>query len=486
VVKAQDLSPDPELAAIADYVLGFEIHSEIAVKTAHLALFDFLGCALAGLDEADCRRVIRPIVPEAQVPGGARVPGTSYEFDPATAAFAMGCMGRWLDFNDSWFGTGGGHPADMWGALLGTSDWLSRRARHQSGVPVSMAVVLDRAIKAYEILGLHLLENVFGRFDYTAPLKAATAAAVCSLLGGGRDAIVAALSQGWIDGQPLRLFRTPYTGPRKNWASPDAAARGVWHAFKAVDGEPGYPHALSTPDWGLYDVERQGEPFRNPLPFGSHVMEHIQFKVYPAQFRAQTALEAAIRLHPVVAPRLDAVSLIEIHTHQRTLRTVDKPGPLTLPSERDHSLQYITAIGLIHGALDYRHYHDEVAADPRIEALIGKMRLAERPHYTAGYNDRARRMDANAIQVHFNDGSSTDEVEILHPMGDPKRRDEALPVLTEKFRCNLRGRLPEKQEEALLALYSDPNALSAMTVDQFMALTVSADAPTGREQKHGQ
>ena len=468
-----DLSPDPELAAIADYVLGHEIRSDAAFATAHLALFDFLGCALAGLDEEDCRRIIRPIVPGAETPGGARIPGTRYQFDPTTAAFAMGCMGRWLDFNDSWFGTGGGHPADMLGGLLGTADWLSRRARTEGKAPVTMAAIATLAIKAYEILGLHLLENEFGRYDFTAPLKAATAATVCSLLGGGRREIVAALSQGWVDGQPLRIFRTPYTGPRKNWGSPDAAARGVWHAFKAVDGEPGYPRVLTTPEWGLYDVEQNGTPFHNPLPYGSHVMERIQFKVYPAQFRAQTAMEAAIRLHPMVAPRLGAVTWVEIHTHARTLKTIDKPGPLALPSERDHSLQYITAIGLIFGDLEYRHYHDAVARDPRIDRLIGTMTVAERPAYTAGYNDRVRRTDANAIRIHFADGGATEEVEILYPMGDAKRRDEAIPVLARKFRRNIAGRLPAAQEAALLRLYDDPAALAAMAVDDFMALTVA-------------
>jgi 2-methylcitrate dehydratase len=248
----------------------------------------------------------------------------------------------------------------------------------------------------------------------------------------------------------------------------------VWHAFKAADGEPGYPRVLSTPEWGVTDVEQKGKPFRNPFPYGSHVMERIQFKVYPAQFRAQTAMEAAIRLYPAVAPRLDEVAQVEIHTHQRTLKTIDKPGPLTLPSERDHSLQYITAIGLIFGDLEYRHYHDAVASDPRIDALIATMTVAERPAYTAGYDDRSKGMDANALTVHFADGSATEEIEILYPMGDAKRRKEAIPVLAEKFRRNIEGRLPKPQEETLLRLYDDPAALAAMPVDDFMALTVPA------------
>jgi 2-methylcitrate dehydratase len=469
-VHTGSVPPDAALADIADYVLDGPTESEAALATAHTALFDFLGCAIAGLDEPDCRRIIRPIVPGITVPNGARVPGTAYEFDPVTAAFAIGCAGRWLDFNDSWFGVGGGHPSDMFGALLATGDHLSRR-----GDAVSMAVILDLAIKAYEILGLHLMQNAFQQYDYTGPLKAATTAVTCRLLGGGRAEIVDALSQGWIDGQPLRIFRTPYTGPRKNWASPDAAARGLWHAFKAADGEPGYPAALSTPDSGVYDAVLGGAPFRYPRPYGSHVMEHIQFKVYPAQFRAQTAMEAALQLHPLVAGRLDAIERIDIHTQERTLRTIDKPGPLAGPSERDHCLQYIVAIGLIFGDLEYRHYHDETAADPRVDALRDRMKVMERPRYTEGYNKAEPRMDANALQVHFADGSATEEVEVLYPMGDFCRRAEAGPVLADKFRRNLAGRVPPAQETALLELHANPDALAAMDVDAFMALTVSPD-----------
>lgn len=465
-----EVPPDAALADIADYVLGASVESDAALATAHTALFDFLGCALAGLDEADCRRIIRPIVPGTVVPDGARVPGTDYEFDPVTAAFAIGCAGRWLDFNDSWFGVGGGHPSDMFGALLATGDHLSRR-----GDKVSMATILDLAIKAYEILGLHLMENAFKQYDYTGPLKAATAAVTCRLLGGGHAQIVDALSQGWIDGQPLRIFRAPFTGPRKNWASPDAAARGLWHAWMAAGGEPGYPAALSTPEAGLFDAVLEGAPFRYPRPYGSHVMEHIQFKVYPAQFRAQTAMEAALRLHPLVADRLDDIARIDIHTHAHTIRTVDKPGPLAGPAERDHCLQYIVAIGLIFGELEYRHYHDETAADPRVDALRDKMRVLERPRYTDGYDSAEPRMDANALQVHFADGGATDEVEVLYPMGDFCRRAEAGPVLADKFRRNLAGRVPPPQEAALLQLHDDRAALAAMNVDDFMALTVSPD-----------
>lgn len=464
--------PDAALADIADYVLDVPVESGAAFATAHTALFDFLGCALAGLDEPDCRRIIRPIVPGITVPDGARVPGTSYEFDPVAATFAIGCAGRWLDFNDSWFGAGGGHPSDMFGALLATGDHLSRR-----GDTVSMAAILDLAIKAYEILGIHLLQNASPHYDYSAPLKAATAAVTCRLLGGGRAQIVDALSQGWVDGQPLRIFRAPYTGPRKNWASPDAAARGLWHAWKAVEGEPGYPAVLSTPGGGLFDAEQAGEPFRYPRPYGSHVMEHIQFKVYPAQFRAQTAMEAALQLHPLVAGRIDAIDRIDIHTHARTIRTVDKPGPLAGPAERDHCLQYIVAIGLIFGELEYRHYHDETAADPRVDALRDKMHVIERPRYTEGYGNADPRMDANALQVHFADGSATDEVEVLYPMGDFCRRAEAGPVLADKFRRNLAGRVPSAQEMALRDLHENPAALAAMDVDAFMALTVSPEIP---------
>jgi 2-methylcitrate dehydratase len=458
-------TPDQTLSDIAAYVTETKIESSQAYEMAHLALFDFIGCALKALDEPECRRVIKPIVPDAIVPGGARVPGTGYEFDPATAAFAIGTMGRWLDFNDSWFGKGGGHPSDMWGAILATADYLARRGRE-----IKMDEVLTLGIKAYEIMGLHLMENEFGPYDYTAPLKAATAAVICRLAGGGEREIINAVSQGWADGQPLRIYRHPYTTPRKNWGSPDAAARGIWHALKAIDGEDGFPRVLSTADVGVHDAEQRGVPFTYPAPYGTHVMENILFKVYPAQFRAQTAMEAVIGLHPQVQGRLDEIDHVDVYTHERALRTVDKRGPLTSSSERDHCMQYIVTIGLIHGCLEYSHYHDKAAADPRVDLLRGKIQLIERESYTKGFGDPEVRSDATAVQVFFADGSSSEEIEVLFPLGDKRRRDAARPVLAQKFLQNTAGCLDGLNGENLRVLFDDPGRFRDITVDKFMGM----------------
>ncbi len=473
---AQKIEPDKVLADIADYVLQDDAIGDATLRIAHLAFMDFLGCAFAALDEQDCQRLIRPLVPDLTVPGGARIPGTRYELDPATAAFGFSALGRWLDYNDSWFGKGGGgHPSDMFGALLTMGDYLSRQpvAAHR----LTMNDVLVAGVKAYEIMGRHLQMNQFGGFDFTGPLKAACAAVLTRMLGGGVDDIVAAVSQGWVDGQPLRIVRAPRTGPRKNWASADAGSRAVWLAIKTMEGESGYPDVLTTPATGLYDAERNGEPFAFSEPFGSFVMDTIQFKVYPAQFRTQTALEAAIALHPVIAARLGEIERIEIETHERTIHTVDKTGELAGPADRDHCLQYIVAIGLIFGELRYGHYGDAIAADPRVDTLRDRMRVRENPDYTEGYRDKSIGTDANAVTVFFADGTATERIEVLYPMGDPVRREEVLPVLARKFAENLAGRLPDARTETLVSLYEDYDIFSKMPVDRFVDLTVPEATP---------
>ncbi len=470
-MSARKVEPDKILAGIADYVLQDDVIDDKTVCIAHLAFMDFLGCAFAALDEPDCQRLIRPLVPGMSVAGGARIPGTGYELDPAAAAFGFSALGRWLDYNDSWFGKGGGgHPSDMFGALLAMGDHLSRKGRGARAP--TMNEVLVAGAKAYEIMGLHLQMNEFGGFDFTGPLKAACAAVLTRMLGGGFDDIVAAVSQGWVDGQPLRIVRSPRTGPRKNWASADAASRAVWLAMKTMDGESGYPEVLTTPVTGLYDSERNGEPFVFNRSFGSFVMDTIQFKVYPAQFRTQTALEAAITLHPHIGDRLAEIERVEIETHERTIHTVDKTGELGGPADRDHCLQYIVAIGLIFGELRYSHYGDAVAADPRVDALRDRMLVRENPEFTRGYQDQSIKTDANAVQIFFTDGTSTKRVEVLYPMGDPVRRQEVLPVLARKFRENLSGRLPDAKAKALVSLYDNFDRFSKLPVDRFVDLTI--------------
>lgn len=468
---ARKIEPDEVLAEIANYTLREDAVGAETRRVAHIAFMDFLGCAFAALDEQDCLRLIRPLAPQMKVPGGARVPGTAYELDPASAAFGFSALGRWLDYNDSWFGKGGGgHPSDMFGAILAMGDYLSRNSDGRRGV--TMGDLLDAGTKAYEILGLHLHVNDFGGFDFTGPLKAACAAVTTRMLGGGFDEIVAAVSQGWVDGQPLRVVRSPRTGPRKNWASADAASRAVWLAIKTMEGETGYPDVLTTPVTGLYDAERNGASFEFERGFDTFVMDTIQFKVYPAQFRTQTALEAAIALHPSIADRIADIDRIEIETHARTIHTVDKTGELHGPADRDHCLQYIVAIGLIFGELQYRHYGDDIAADPRVDALRDRMLVRESLDYTRGYEDKSIKTDANAVQVFFNDGTSTDRVEVLYPMGDPVRRQEVLPVLARKFRENVTGRLPDAKADALIGLYDDHEGFCRMPVGRFVDLTV--------------
>lgn len=468
---AQNIEPDDVLAEIATYTLREDAISEKTRRVAHIAFMDFLGCAFAALDEEDCLRLIRPLPPHMTVPGGARVPGTAYELDPASAAFGFSALGRWLDYNDSWFGKGGGgHPSDMFGAIFAMGDYLSRNSDGKPGV--TMGDLLDAGTKAYEILGLHLHANEFGGFDFTGPLKVACAAVTTRMLGGGFDEIVAAVSQSWVDGQPLRIVRTPRTGPRKNWASADAAARAVWLAIKTMDGESGYPDVLTTPVTGLYDAERNGEPFRFARSFDTFVMDTIQFKVYPAQFRTQTALEAAIALHPHVRDRIADIDRIETETHARTIHTVDKTGVLHGPADRDHCLQYIVAIGLIFGELQYRHYGDDIAADPRVDALRDRMIVRENPDYTRGYEDKSIKSDANSVQVFFTDGTATERAEVLYPMGDPVRRQEVLPILARKFRENVAGRLSDAKADTLVGLYDDFEDFCRMPVDRFVDLTV--------------
>jgi 2-methylcitrate dehydratase len=441
------------------------------MRLAHLALMDFLGCAIAARNDPHCRRIIKPLVSGMVVPGGARVPGTGYELDPSSAAFGFGTLGRWLDYNDSWFGKfAGGHPSDMFGAIVALGDFLSRNDAYRR--PLTMRDMLVSGIKAYEILGLHIEEDAYGGYDYTAPLKVACAATLTRMLGGGVDQVVAAMSQAWVDGQPLRIVRTPRTGPRKSWASPDAAARAVWLAIKTMDGESGYPDVLTTPVTGVYEADRNGEPLVISREFGSHVMDTIQFKTYPAQFRTQTAVEAAVALHPKLTERFDEIASIDIETHERTIKTVDKRGQLHGPADRDHCLQYIVAIALIFGTLRYRHYEDDVAADPRIDILREKMIVCENSAFTMGYNEGQPRMDANAITVTFKDGSNTDRVEVLYPMGDPIRRSEVASVLSAKFEENISDDLPPEHVDALMKLYENFETFVETPVGEFVNLTV--------------
>ncbi len=466
--------PDRVLTDIVDYVCGYPIRSREAYHTARLCLMDTLGCGLEALEYPACTKLLGPIVRGTVVPNGARVPGTPYQLDPVTAAFNLGTMIRWLDFNDTWLAAEWGHPSDSLGGILATADWLSRTRLAQARKPLVMRDVLTAMIKAHEIQGVIALENSFNRvgLDHVVLVKVASTAVVTQMMGGSREEILNAVSHAWIDGQSLRIYRhSPNTGSRKSWAAGDATSRGVRLALIALTGEMGYPSALSAKTWGFYDVLFKGRPFKFKQPYGSYVMENVLFKIaYPAEFHAQTAVEAAIRLHPQVRNRLDSVKKVVITTHESAIRIIDKKGPLTNPADRDHCIQYMAAVGLIKGNLVAADYEDENAVDPRIDRLRSKMACVENRQWTRDYLDPARRSIANAIQVFFTDGTKTDKVAVEYPVGHRRRRKEGVPLLEEKFRTNLARRFPPRQQQAILALCQDPDRLEATPVSEFVDL----------------
>uniref|UniRef100_A0A7C4L2X6 Bifunctional 2-methylcitrate dehydratase/aconitate hydratase n=1 Tax=Bellilinea caldifistulae TaxID=360411 RepID=A0A7C4L2X6_9CHLR len=468
--------PDDVLVQIADYVLNTEITSTEAYDTARLCLMDTLGCGLEALSYPACTKLLGPIVPGTIVPNGARVPGTQFVLDPVTAAFNIGAMIRWLDFNDTWLAAEWGHPSDNLGGILATADWLSRTAVANGKPPLTIRQLLTAMIKAHEIQGVLALENSFNRvgLDHVILVKVASTAVVTAMLGGTKDEIINALSNAFIDGHPLRTYRhAPNTGSRKSWAAGDATSRAVRLALMAVKGEMGYPSALTAKTWGFYDVLFRGQSFKLSQPFGSYVMENVLFKIsFPAEFHAQTAVEAAFQLHPLVRDRLEEIEKVVITTHESAIRIIDKRGPLYNPADRDHCIQYMTAIGLIYGELTARHYEDEVAADPRIDDLRAKMEVVENPKFSRDYLDPQKRSITNAVQVFFRDGSSTEQVVVEYPIGHRRRRAEGIPLLIEKFKVNLARRFPPKQAAQILSVCQDADRLQAMPVNEWVDLFV--------------
>jgi 2-methylcitrate dehydratase len=468
--------PDKVLVDIADYVSGYSIRSKEAYSTARLCLMDTLGCGFEALSYPACTKLLGPIVPGTIVPNGAKVPGTAYQLDPVTAAFNLGVMIRWLDYNDTWLAAEWGHPSDNLGGILSAADWSSRNAVAAGRTPLTMRDVLTGMIKAHEIQGVIALENSFNRvgLDHVVLVKVATTAVVTQMLGGTHEEIVNAVSNAWIDGQSLRTYRhMPNTGSRKSWAAGDATSRGVRLALMALKGEMGYPSALTAKTWGFYDVLFRGKPFSLKRKYGSYVMENVLFKIsYPAEFHAQTAVECAIRLHRQVKDRLDDIDRIVITTHESAIRIIDKQGPLYNPADRDHCIQYMVAIGLMKGALTAADYEDEAASDPRIDRLRAKMRCVEDKHWTRDYLDPQKRSIANAVQVFFRDGTKSEKVAVEYPVGHRRRRKEGIPLLEAKFRTNLARRFAEKRREAILKVCNDPPRLEAMPVYEFVDLFV--------------
>lgn len=475
--SARRPDPDQLLVDIADYALNAKIDSELAYETARYCLMDSLACMFQALEYPACTKLLGPVVPGATLAGGARVPGCSWELDPVAAAFNVGTLVRWLDFNDTWLAAEWGHPSDNIGAILATADYVSRRNRAAGKAPLAMRDVLTAMIKAHEIQGVLALDNSFNRvgLDHVLLVRIASTAVATQLLGGDREQAINAISNAWIDGGALRTYRhAPNTGSRKSWAAGDATSRAVRLALIALTGEMGYPAALSTPKWGFSDVLFKGAPVTLARPLGSYVMENVLFKIsFPAEFHAQTAVEAAMQLHPVVRERLDEIESITIETQEPGVRIIDKTGPLANPADRDHCIQYMTAVPLIFGRLVASDYDDAVASDPRIDQLRAKMRVVENPQFTKDYYDAEKRFIGNAVQVTFNDGTQTERVEVNFPIGHRRRRSEGLPILEEKFRTSLAGRLGAERLAKVNEICRDARRLQATAVDEFLPLVTA-------------
>jgi 2-methylcitrate dehydratase len=471
-----NVRPDPDrvLVDIVDYVLNYTVDSTLALETARNCLIDTLGCGLEALSYPACTKLMGPIVPGTIVPNGAKVPGTQFQLDPVQAAFNIGAMIRWLDFNDTWLAAEWGHPSDNLGGILATADWLAR-----NGKPLTMKDVLVAMVKAHEIQGCIALENSFNKvgLDHVLLVKLASTAVVGQMIGLTRDELINAVSLAFVDGHSLRTYRhAPNTGSRKSWAAGDATSRAVRLALIAKTGEMGYPSVLTAKTWGFYDVLFKGNEFKFQRPYGSYVMENVLFKIsFPAEFHSQTAVEAAMTLHQQLkqaGKSVEDISKITIRTHEAAIRIIDKKGPLNNPADRDHCIQYMIAVPLIHGRLTAADYEDSIAQDPRIDTLRAKMECVEDTQYTKDYHDPEKRSIANALSVEFNDGTKLDEIAVEYPIGHKRRRDDGIPLLVEKFRTNLARRFPQKQQQAILAVSLDQAKLEAMPVNEYVDLYV--------------
>lgn len=466
-----DVAPsqtDPLLTEIIDYVYGPPIQSDLAWDTARWCLMDSLGCAMMALKFPACTKLLGPVVPGATLPHGARVPGTAFSLEPVMAAFNLGAMVRWLDYNDTWLAAEWGHPSDNLGAILACADYRAG----QGQADLTMEAVLEAMIRAHEIQGILAINNGFNRvgLDHVLLVRIASTAVAAKLLGASRQQALNALSLAWIDGGALRTYRhAPSTGSRKSWAAGDATSRAVRLALIALTGEMGYPLALSSPKWGFQDVLFRQQPVTLARPLESYVMEHVLFKIsFPAEFHAQTAVEAALTLHPHVADRLDQIERIEIETQEPGVRIIDKRGPLNNPADRDHCLQYMIAVPLVFGRLVAEDYEDNVAADPRIDALRAKMNVRENESFSRDYYDLELRSIPNSIQVFFADGSATDKVEVHFPVGHRRRREEGLPLMQQKYRAAIQQHFSAAQAESLVGTFDDLEQLRQMPVRQFV------------------
>ena len=468
--------PDPDelIIQIADYVMDYEIQSDEAYETAKSCLIDTLGCGLLALSFPACTKLLGPVVEGAEVPYGVRVPGTSNLLDPIKGAFDIGCIIRWLDFNDTWLAAEWGHPSDNLGAILACADYVSQKNIEAGKEPLKVLDILEMMIKAHEIQGILALENSFNRvgLDHVVLVKVASTAVATKILGGNKEDVINALTHAWLDGQSLRTYRhAPNAGSRKSWAAGDATSRAVRLAMITLSGEMGYPSVLTAKTWGFEDVLFKGESLRIPQSFGSYVMENVLFKIsFPAEFHAQTAVEAAVSIHPRIIDRLDEIDKIEITTHESAIRIISKVGELNNPADRDHCLQYMVAIGLLKGDLVAEDYEDEVAQNPRIDELRSKMVVTENKKYSEDYLDPEKRSIANKLRVFFKDGSSTQEIEVEYPIGHRRRRNEGIPVLEKKFLSNLKTVFDDEKSEQIYKEFLDFDKLTSMSVVDFQKL----------------
>jgi len=470
-VNTASTSPDAVLTDIADYVCDYNITSNEAYRMARHCMMDALGCAMEALHYPACTGLLGPLVPGTVVPNGARVPGTRYVLDPVRAAFNLGAMIRWLDFNDGFTAAEKGHPSDNLGGLLATADYISRTRVASGAQPLTVRDVLAALIKTHEIQGVLSLENNFTRlgFDHAVLVRVAAAAVATRMFGGTRDHVVNAVSDAFADGVTLKAYRhAPNIGSRKSWAGGDASARGVDLAMMAVKGEMGYPTVLTAKTYGFFEALFENKPFRFQRGYGSYVMENVLFKLVACGMLGQTAVECALKLHPLVRDRLDEIDAITITTQKELIGIMDKRGRLRNPADRDHCVQYVVAVGMIHGRLNASDFEDEFAADPRIDVLREKTTLVEDAGYTRDFLDPAKRSVANAIDVRFKDGSHAPRVEAQYPVGHPRRREEAIPLIEAKFRQHMEHRFPADRAARILALCGDVARLDRTPVNEFV------------------
>lgn len=465
---------DRIMVDIADYVLNYTITSDLAFETAKYCLMDSLGCAILALNYPECVKLLGPWVPNTFTDNGVPVPGTSHKLDPIKAAFDITTCIRWLDYNDTWLAAEWGHPSDNLGAILACADYASKLMVNKQQSPITMQIVLESMIKAHEIQGILALQNSFNEvgLDHVILVKVASIALATKLLGGSRQQIIDALSQAWVDGQSLRTYRhAPNTGSRKSWAAGDATSRAVRLALLTLQGEKGYPSALTAPKWGFSDVLFHHQEVEFAQPLQSYVMENVLFKIaYPAEFHGQTAVECAIKLHHKIQHLLDDIDSIQtifIETQKPAMRIINKTGELHNYADRDHCLQYMIAVALLMGELNSDSYSDIMANDQRIDKLREKMIVDENPQFSKDYLDPKKRSIANQVTVKFAHGGTYAE-RVEYPIGHPKRRKEGIPLLLNKFDQNMCTLYSDEKVKQIQALFKDNQQFENMPVSEFL------------------